>query len=89
MKVAQEFVDSTLNEIPDVEAMTGKVSNTLIVATDQPAWVLALGITRARDNAEWAEEQDFLDYLLDNEPAIEKNGPEYVYYWPDVQVTED
>lgn len=83
MKVAKEFVDSTLGDRPRIEPMAG--SEGFYIFAENSTWEVAAEIANALLEATWAEEQDFLDYLLAHVPRISGT----THYWPGVQVIED
>lgn len=95
MEVAQEHVESTLGELWDIDirtdysgrAMYGKTC--LGIVTDMSGWGLAAEVRNALEYTSWAEEEDFLDYILTHEPRTDSMGRGTIYYWPGVQVIED
>lgn len=94
MKVAREFVESTLEDAGlDVRmdyggrGMYGK--DCLGIVTDGSGWALATQVMEAQEYTSYAEEDDLLDYLLTHEPRVDSMGLGDIYYWPGLQVIDE
>lgn len=95
MKVALEHVESTLGDLWEVDLDTGYSGRGMFgrtclgLVTSLSGWALANEVRSALDYTVYAEQEDFLDYLLTHEPTVDSMGLDMIYYWPGLQVEDE